>query len=56
MDKINGGLKKAYGEMLFCWQETAVGEWQKGRLQHEEKGKKETGKRFSGRKERSRKE
>lgn len=25
MDKINGGLKKAYGEMLFCWQETAAG-------------------------------
>ena len=40
MDKIYVGLEKAYGEMLFCWQETAAGEWQKGRPQHEEKGQK----------------
>ena len=49
VDKRYGGLKKAYGEMLFCWQETAAGEWQKGRLTDEEKRKKETKSRFGRR-------
>ena len=39
MDREYGGLKRAYGEMSFCWQETAAEEWHKRRLQHEEREK-----------------
>ena len=40
MDREYGGLKRAYGEMSFCWQETAAEEWHKRRLQHEDREKK----------------
>ena len=38
-----GSLERAYGRMLFGWQETCAGDWQKGGLyeNHEKKGKKE---------------
>lgn len=37
MEREYGRLKRAYGEMSFCWQETAAEEWHRRRLYLAEK-------------------
>lgn len=39
MEKEYGRLKRAYGEMAFCWQETGAQEWHRRRLYIGDKGK-----------------